>query len=255
MAFNLKLLLMMILFALSGNAYAKPIIIAVVDSGFGYQNKGHGATLCKYGHKDFTLDKQFSDKYGTSVPVPKDTHSHGTNVAGLIDNYLKKKNVDYCLVIIKYYSLNQNGNQNTLASAKALNYAVNIHADYINYSGGGPKVDFFEKKAVESFLNQGGQFIAAAGNEGQNLDNPKNKFYPAMYDSRITVVGNLSVNGTRLMSSNNGYAVTRWEIGQDQTAYGITLSGTSQACAVATGKIVAKRAKESYHGENNVSKQ
>lgn len=38
--------------------------------------------------------------------------------------------------------------------------------------------------------------------------------------------------------SNFGKRVNRWEPGDVQTAYGITFSGTSQATAIATGKIV-----------------
>lgn len=217
-----------------------PIKIAVLDTGFGYQDKGHEAHLCRYGHKDFTYDQKYVTSYFTTDPVPYDFHSHGTNIAGIIDDYASRANVNYCIVIIKYYSDSQTGEQNMLASTRAFNYAANIKADYINYSGGGPDTNMFERAAVERFLNHGGHLVAAAGNDNAELNLQGHTFYPAMYDKRIIVVGNTCLDGVKCITSNYGDAVSRWEIGENVTAYGIAMTGTSQATAVATGKIVSK---------------
>jgi Subtilase family len=217
-----------------------PIRIAVIDTGFGYHDAGHDARLCQYGHKDFSNERQFTKNYVTKDIVPVDTHGHGTNIAGIIDGYAKAAHVNYCLVIIKYYSDSQTGSQNLRATIRAVNYAANIKADFINYSGGGPETNMFERAAVKRFLNQGGKFIAAAGNENEDLNNPENAYYPAMYDKRIIVVANQGKDGVKSKTSNYGDVVTRWEIGEDVTAYGITMTGTSQATAVATGKIVSE---------------
>ena len=221
----------------------KPVRIAIIDTGFGYQDRGHGANLCRYGHKDFSIDRQFTHNYDTRDLVPIDLNSHGTNVAGIIDGYAKKANIDYCLIIIKYYSGHQFARQNVEASIDAINYATNIHADYINYSSGGINPISLEKYVIEKYLNQGGTFVTIAGNNGQNLDLPQNTIYPGMYDKRIVVTGNLTMNGIRDSSSNYGDAVNRWEVGDDITAYGITMSGTSMSTAVATGKLVAQKSK------------
>lgn len=167
-----------------------------------------------------------------------DTHGHGTNIVGIIDGYVSKSKVDYCIVVVKYYSSKQSGNENLEASVKALNYAANLKVDYINYSGGGVEFSGEEYKSVKRFLDQGGRFIAAAGNENSNLD--LSSYYPAMYDSRIIIVGNLTAHGVRSVLSNYGSVVKRWEVGEDIEAYRIVLSGTSQATAVATGKIVSE---------------
>jgi hypothetical protein len=217
-----------------------PLRIVVLDTGFGYLDRGHDAQLCKYGHKDFSTDKKFTHTYDTKDPVPLDVHSHGTNIAGIIDSYAKQAHINYCLVILKYYSEKQTGHQNLLASIRAINYASNIRAEYLNYSGGGPEQDRFEEAAVKRFLNRGGHLIAAAGNEGNDLDKEENDYYPALYDKRVIVVGNLGKDGVRYKSSNYGKSVTRWEVGEDVTAYDITMTGTSQATATATGKIVAE---------------
>ena len=236
-----------IILALSccGKAEAKhcdkvPIKVAVIDTGFGYQDRGHDAPLCKYGHYDFSKEKQFSGAYDTRVPVPVDTHGHGTNIVGIINSYAKENHINYCIVVIKYYSERQTGHENLIAFIRAINYAANIKVDYVNYSGGGPESDRVEKASVKRFLNGGGKMIAAAGNEHANLNIKENAYYPAMYDKRIIVVGNLCKNGVRCESSNYGDAVTRWEVGEDVEAYGLTMTGTSQATAVATGKILSE---------------
>lgn len=217
-----------------------PIKVAVIDTGFGFQDRGHSAKLCKYGHKDFSTDRQFSSAYSTTIPVPVDNNGHGTNIVGIIDHYASEANVNYCIVVIKYYAEFQTGEQNLSATVEAIKYATNIGVDFINYSGGGPEADLGERLAIIKFLNKGGIFVAAAGNENQSLDIQENAYYPAMDDPRIVVVGNSNGYGMKSEQSNFGRPVNRWEIGEKVTAFGITETGTSQAAAVATGKIVSQ---------------
>ena len=216
----------------------KIVKIAVVDSGFGWNERGHGAKLCKYGHKDFSSDHQLTGSFDTKDPVPLDTMGHGTNIVGIIDDQLKKTNLNYCIVVIKYYSVNQSGEMNLNASIKAFQYAVNLNVDYINYSGGGDNFSVEESNVVKKYLDKGGRLIAAAGNDGRDLT--LGSYYPAMYDKRIIVVGNRTADGVRSVLSNYGSPVNRWEVGENVKAYGITLTGTSQATAAATGKIVSE---------------
>jgi len=80
----------------------------------------------------------------------------------------------------------------------------------------------------------------AAGNNGMNFDE-KGRYYPACYDDkRIIVVGMLDKNGVQYKYSNYGSRVTRWEIGYEVVGFEISESGTSQAAAVATGKLVSQ---------------
>ncbi len=217
-----------------------PIRIVVLDTGFGYGDSGHESNLCKYGHKDFSPDKKFTKSYATRTPVPVDFHGHGTNIVGIIDDYAKKAHTNYCIVVVKYYSEKQNGYQSMMSMIEGIKYAANIKADFVNISGGGGVFEYEEYKAVKRFLSTGGKLVAAAGNEQSDLDLKENAYYPAMYDARIIIVGNHNKNGVKYKSSNYGSVVKRLEIGEDVTAYGITMTGTSQATAVATGKIVSE---------------
>lgn len=214
----------------------KPLVIAVIDTGFGYNNVGHEARLCKYGHKDFSHTRQFTMDYGTVDPVPRDFHGHGTNVTGLIESQLRGE-TNYCIVVVKFYEKGMSSGETLSALTRSIAYVGNIRAKLTNHSGGGPIYDAWEYKALVRYIKLGGTFVAAAGNEGNNLDDASKRYYPAQYDPRVVVVGNENLDGKRHHSSNYGSDVDRWELGVNMTAYGITMTGTSQATAIATGKI------------------
>lgn len=218
----------------------KPIVVAIIDTGFGFEPMHAKAKLCRFGHKDFT-DEATSNEFGTKDEVPVDETGHGTHIAGIIDSFGKKTNVEYCLVIIKYYSPDDDDWDNAQNSIKAINYAKNIRADYINYSGGGDYPNSEETEAVKTYLDQGGKFVASAGNDKRDIGADTIKlFYPAMSDKRVIVVGAVDENGENLPFSNYGKTVTRKELGLNVQSFGYLMTGTSQAAAIATGKMLAQ---------------
>lgn len=217
----------------------KPTIIAVIDTGFGFDPKINGKNpvrLCKYGHKNFASEAYSSD-FNTVDPVPIDNHGHGTNIAGLIDQYAKEKNINYCLVILEYFDPLNRNNDNVRNTIAAINYATALKVDFINYSGGGTETNEFEVAAVKNFLDHGGKFVAAAGNEHADLAIAP--YYPAMDDERVIVVGNM--DGKKIQKNSNfGTRINFWEQGTDVISLGIKFTGTSQATAIVTGKLVGE---------------
>jgi len=232
----------------------KTVTVAVIDTGIDKELPN----LCRFGHKSFVQ---------SSKDPLQDDNGHGTHIAGLINANAGVDN--YCLVSIKYYSDSNSGHQNLVNLEKALRYAINIKVNFINISGGGPESFPEEKALIKEALDKGIKVVVAAGNEKLNLDEKCN-YYPACYDKRLVVVGNLQITkdyrgfnddmkflvveagmgnkiGTyeteRAPSSDYGNVVNRWEIGTDVRStlpggqFGYK-SGTSQATAIATGKLV-----------------
>lgn len=208
----------------------KTIKVAVIDTGLNMELFKNKITLCKDGHKDFT---------GTGL---KDTHGHGTHISGLIEKHAGKSS--YCQIIMKYYDPKAFGQSNIDNTVKAFELAIELGVDVINYSGGGMEPNDREKAAVLRALDKGIKVVAAAGNEHCDLDT-KCKYFPAMYDDRISIVGNLDSNRVPAESSNSGSVVTHWEIGVDVESYcaatglpNCKMTGTSQSTAIHSGKVV-----------------
>jgi hypothetical protein len=89
-----------------------------------------------------------------------------------------------------------------------------------------------EREVVKEALDAGITVVTAAGNEHSDLDS-KCDFFPACIDSRV-----VSVGCSDCVQSNTGKVIKIWEHGKAITAGGYTMTGTSQATAVFTGKLV-----------------
>lgn len=227
--------------------YNRPVIIAVLDSGL--DTSSYKANLCKYGHKDFT-------KYNFSIkePVPKDNAGHGTQVTSLIERELKYVNKkDYCVVVVKFFdTYDSSPHINAINMIKALKYLANIKPDIINISGGGEYPYHEEEKYILQILNNGTKIVAAAGNNGREL-NKTFSFYPAMYHSDIIVVGGLDENGNIHKTSNRGSVVDVYELGVVYLDRVYPLIGSSYATAIHTGKLARKIIENKNYGRNNNS--
>lgn len=240
MSHLLIILLSVLLYA--SYSWPQTVKVAVIDSGLAtYLQKSN--FMCKDGHKDFT-------GFGLD-----DVHGHGTHISGLIDQYakdivfsrdkkyrqaLETKNIDYCQIIIKYYDPRSNGDAID-STVEAIKYAIHQNVDIINYSSGGKEPSKAERDVVALAIKKGIKFIAAAGNDHANLDKCR-CYYPAMYPGVVSV-GNLDSDLRTVSSSNYGRIITTWEVGKDLLSYGIKqdytfMTGTSQAAAVKSGKIV-----------------
>lgn len=208
------------------------IRIAIIDTGLDLEDPRFKDVLCESGHRDFTRQ------------TLKDTHGHGTHIAGIIKDRIADKS-RYCLMILKYYVDSNLGFQNLQNEIAAIKYATDNGAQVVNISGGGP---FESKEELQAIKNAPGvQFIVAAGNDGVNVDGPDNFYYPGSYGlPNITVVGNLDCANQRRSPSSNYGRNTVWRCGTDiqSTApdgmVGI-MSGTSQATAVYTAELINRK--------------
>lgn len=226
-----KLLITMFILLLVSVTNANQIKVMIIDTGFDFKSKwtifeGSRIKLCDTGHKDFT---------NTSI---SDTNGHGTHVAGLIGKYAADSN--YCAIIVKFFDLKSTTTtaQNTL---NALKYAIEQNVDIINYSAGGEVVILEECNLVKKALDQGILFVAAAGNNGSDLN--LKKYYPAMCDDRVLKISNINSTARAIATTSNFSEETISVSGTDvvSTTPNESISsktGTSQAAAIYTGKLI-----------------
>ncbi|MGE4132843.1 MAG: S8 family peptidase [Bdellovibrionales bacterium] len=182
----------------------------------------------------------------TSTSDLQDDHGHGTHIAGIIGaeggNGIGISGVapKVSLMVLKYYDAKGSEMNNLINTVKAIDYAVKMKANIINYSGGGIAPSPSEKAAIERAMKKGILFVAAAGNERSNSD--IKKYYPADYGlPNILSVTAIDKNKNVLPSSNFGeQTVDIAAPGNDIIStlpngqYGY-MTGTSQATAFATG--------------------
>lgn len=245
------------------------VVVAVIDTGID-ESLMSQPWICKYGHKDFTgAGLKDNHGHGTHIAGLVEQYAKGVvfNIGKNTSKDIDNASADFCVIIIKYYDPKRPNSDNLANTIASFKWAIDQKVDIINYSGGGTSFSKEEYEVVEMALNKGIKFVAAAGNERSDID--KNKYYPAMYDDRIIRVGNLvsdkvttkvvtslHLEGLKLVpkeetvierdiasSSNYGKSINTWEIGTKVLSRLPTkswgyMTGTSQATAIKSGKIV-----------------
>ena len=215
-----------ILLLLSATTYAEPLRVAVVDTGLDLEDARFKSHLCKAGHEDFT---------GEGI---RDYVGHGTAIAGLIQKWAKDS--DYCLVVLKYFKSSEKNNFSRYI--QALTRATEVGAYVVNMSLDTANPTIKEVSLVTAHPNT--TFIVAAGNQSLDLDDVKeNPYLAALSLPNIVSVGNGESNVRRHKSSNYGWAVKSWIVGEgveveDINGQKTKASGTSFSCAIKTGQFV-----------------
>ncbi len=174
-----------------------------------------------------------------------DHHGHGTHVAGIIgaEGGNNKGIIGIApkvsMMILKYYDVKTPAD-NLKNTILAINYAVKMKVNIINYSGGGLEYSADEKKAIQEALNEGILFVGAAGNEHSNSD--KKKYFPADYGLPNIISVTAIDSKTRVLPSSNYGVETVHLAAPGQAIYSTLpnntygpLTGTSQATAFVAG--------------------
>ncbi len=213
--------MLLILLSLTSHAEENRIKIAVVDTGIKF-NASIDDYLCSGGHFDAT---------GTGL---NDVVGHGTNVAGLIAKHIDPKT--HCLIIYKFFQ----SQYNNVEFSHLIDMAVDNGAQYINISATEKDRNPRTLVAIQRAVANNVYVVVAAGNNDANLSTYC-YLYPACFNIKshyFKVVANF--NGLiKAPTSNYGGTVNTAEDGENQEALGIKMSGTSQATAIVTGKLVA----------------
>lgn len=263
---------------------SKNVIVAVVDTGIDYThselkenlwvNSGEVGPWNPPAHLDAKtscrdkrcngidddgngfIDDVIGWDFVNNMPLPFDTHGHGSHIAGIIGSSAANGIglAGVCprvrIMALKYYDSSGAGFNNLQNTVKAFQYANKMGAHIINYSGGGAEAATAERMALEDSRNRGILVIAAAGNDGRSND--VTPYYPASYPlDNIISVASINKYDQLLTSSNFGKLVHVAAPGLSVMStlpggrYGM-MSGTSQATAFVTGAaaLLASQFKE-----------
>ena len=198
------------------------------------------------------------NRAGNGDPSDDATSGHGTHVAGIIggvgNNGIGVAGVAWRVQLMPLKFLGgSEGTGTTADGLECIDYAIANGADIINASYGAVNVgegfSQAEIEAVRRARRAGIIFVAAAGNEGLNLD--ISRAYPASFElDNILTVGNSTRLDDVSVGSNTGSgAVDLFAPGTEIQSLGVsgdnayrTLTGTSMAAPLVSGVAALLRA-------------
>ena len=178
-------------------------LVAVLDTGVAYVNKGRFRRNPDFYPRRFTRPYDFvdDDRY------PLDENSHGTHVTGTIaqktNNAFGTTGLAYGVTIMPLRVLDEHGQGDASAIARAIRYAARHNADVINMS-----LEFDSSitssqipdiiSAVRYAHRRGSLVVGAAGNAAETA-----VAYPAR-TSHVISVGGVTEHGCQADYSNSG---------------------------------------------------
>lgn len=212
--------IIMPLLLMTGISHAKELRtkIAVIDTGVS-KSQATKSYMCDNGVKNMTI-------YENS-----DFNGHGSHIAHIIGSRINAKK--FCIVSYKVYH-----NRTTIDvlynTLKALKDIAKNSYKYVNISmsGGYSALEF---DYLEKLTKNGVKVSVAAGNDGKDLDKVCDVF-PACYKKFMN--DNYYVVSARDLKKSNKGKFTIKEKGKDVMSYGGVMSGSSQATAIWTSKLI-----------------
>ncbi len=157
---------------------APEVVVAVLDTGVDLSHPDLQPNLLVDQGYDFINE----------TPVPQDDESHGTAVAGIIgavgNNREGVAGIAWRVKILPIKALNARGRGPDSAMVKAIVYAVDAGARILNISSTGSRYSAALEEAVAYARDRGVLIVAAAGNTGNQDNEPT---YPAAFEGVLAV--------------------------------------------------------------------
>lgn len=234
----------------------KGVVVAVVDTGMDLKNSwfasrvwtnpaeqpGNGVDDGRNGYRDDWTGWNFGEENNRV----QDDHGHGTLVSSTVQTIAP----DARIMPLK---VNQNGESHFSMGnvVEALYYALQAEADVINLSFSSTEYSVSMARAVQDAHQSGIVLVAAAGNNGQEVE------YPARLAEPIAV-GALDTRGDRAEFSNFGCRLDLMAPGTDILTLGLNktwsyVSGTSFSTAMVSGAAALSVSMNPYLSPGSVT--
>lgn len=219
---------------------SKEIIVAIIDSGIDYNHEDLAFNI--WHNPDPTREDKIGWDFvhGDSLPYDDNTHGHGTHVAGTIGavggNGKAISGVAQRVSIMALKFLNRRGSGAISDGIAAIGYAIENGAQILSNSWGAPVRARALEDAIQKVQDAGRLFIAAAGNETKDIDDPKDADYPAAY-SQDAIISVVATDSNDQIAEFSNFGVTNTDLAAPGTYIYSTapdnnyryLSGTSMA--------------------------
>lgn len=241
------------------------VIVGIIDTGVLYTHPDLNGNMWRNPREtangiDDDANGYVDDIYGinaiTNTGNPLDDNGHGTHVAGTIGGYgnngVGVVGVAWRVKMIACKFLSSSGSGYTSDALKCIDYfkglaqaGVKLMATNNSWGGGGYSAAIYN--AIEQHRAPGITFVAAAGNNNQNIDSSPS--YPAAYNN-VNIISVAACGDDGRKASFSNYGTTNVDI----CAPGVniystylnngyaSLSGTSMAAPHVTGILALMKA-------------
>lgn len=229
-------------------------VVAIIDTGVNYNHpdlydnilRNSGEVAANYQDDDGNgyVDDVLGYDFANIDADPDDDHGHGSHCAGIVgargNNGLGVVGINWSVGILPVKALDSRGSGTSADVAAGIEYAVDRGAAIVSLSLGGPWPSSAIENAISYARGQGVLVVAAAGNQGRDID--EYPMYPAsLTDENIISVAATTADDDIAYFSNfgvtsvdvgaPGYNIQSTVLGADYAYY----SGTSMATPYVAG--------------------
>lgn len=228
----LKNILLWLILFVSSFSFGKTIHIAIIDTGFSPQAFFTNDT--SYLPSKFCSVMYFYDNFQL------DLTNHGSFMVSILSKRLNDANIDYC---IHLYAWDPRNEQTYFQALEYVSQHINSF-DVLNLSLGGLVYNDNECRIIKKILRKGKTIVAAAGNNGINID--ETSYYPASCDKRIYRIMNGTSPIQRRKSSNFTSIHGFYEEGNNIPGLNFQgkralISGTSVSAVIFTANFIINK--------------